>query len=163
MDPVVLHSGEGDFDEGCEAAEMGETVEERGKLTPDEYVYTRSYQDWTVRRLYRPTEEVEYLADQNQDGVLEDYRDEPTVLIPVGRFEKNGITVASGNVRSVSYAFSHSLVTETREANGLLSKTYGYPERAFLQTRKEFDYDDYGNKILERITGSKTRPMMMSV
>ena len=157
LDPMVLNfkteTENGEFDAACEAAEQGMTVDKRAKLSPDRFVYTRSYQDWTIRRLYRPTEPLEYLADQNQDGVFEDYRNEPTVMIPAGRFEKKGITVKSGNGRTVSYAFSHSLVTENREANGLLSKTYGYPERAFLQTHKEFDYDDYGNKILEKDYG----------
>ncbi len=153
LDPMVLNfkteTENGEFDAGCEKTE-------RGKLSPDRFVYTRAYQDWTIRRLYRPTEPLGYLADQDQDGVLENYLHEPTVMVPAGRFEKNGIngiTVVNGNGRSVSYAFSHSLVTENREANGLLSATYGYPKKAFLQTRKEFDYDDYGNKILEKDYG----------
>ncbi len=153
VDPTVLHSEKGDFDEGCETAEEGKTSMERGRLTPDEYVYTRAYQDWTIRRLYRPTEPLGYLSDQNYDGVLEDYLDEPIVIIPVGRFEKEGISVIDGNGKSVSYAFVHSLVTEVREANGLLVSDLQYPERAFLQTRKEFDHDDYGNKILEENYG----------
>ena len=168
IDPAVLHSGEGDFDEGCEAAgvvKMEKIDKEREKqrqdkltpaeykLTPNEFVYTRVYQDWKIRRLYRPTELQGYLADQNRDGIFEDYREDPTVMIPPGRFEKEGISVVDGDGRSVSFAFVHSLVTEVREANGLLASDLQYPEKAFLQTRKEFDYDDYGNKILEKDYG----------
>ena len=101
VDPVVLHSApDGGFDAGCDAAASATDAEGQGRLTPDAYVYTRSRQDWTVRRLYRPTEAVPYFADQNADGVLEDYRKTPAIPIPSGHFAAEGITVLPGSGRS---------------------------------------------------------------
>jgi RHS repeat-associated protein len=150
VDPVVLYAApDGDFDAGCEAASTGSTEEARGKLTPDAYTYTRSRQEWTVRRLYRPAEALPYVADQNSDGIFEDYRSSPLPPVPAGRFAAQGAVVVPGNGRSVSYAFVSKSVTEVREANGLLSSALGYPSAPALQTLKTMDYDDYGNQILE--------------
>ncbi len=154
VDPVVLHSAlDGGFDAGCEAATQATTPEGRGKLTPDAYVYSRIHQEWTVRRLYRPTEPLPYLADQNGDGVFEDYRDAPVAPFPPGRFADQGVAVLAGNGRSVSFAFAGEQVTEVREANGLLSATLGYVPIPVAKTRTTMDYDEYGNPIVVRELG----------
>lgn len=154
VDPVVLHSAtDGSFDAGCEAAATATTIEARRRLTPDAYVYTRSSQDWTVRRLYRPTEALPYLADQNANGVLEDYRNAPAVPIPAGRFASQGVNVLPGSGRSVSFVFASTNRTEVFEANGLLSSDLGYPAAAPQHTLSEFNYDDYGNQTVKRDLG----------
>ncbi len=146
VDPVILHSAvDGDFDAGCEAATAAAGVEAGSRLTPDAYVYTRTRQDWKVRRLYRPAEPLPYFADQDADGVLEDYRSNPVPPIPEGRFASQGTTVVSGNGRSVSFAFVREKITEVREANGLLATALAYPIAPFVTTRQDMDYDDYGN------------------
>ena len=147
IDPVVLHSAlDGGFDAGCEGATVATSLEGRSRLTPDTYVYSRTYQDWVVRRLYRPTEALPYVADQNADGVMEDYRTTPSVPIPAGRFATQGTVVTPGNGRSVSFPYISQQVTEVREANGLLSTTLGYPTVALQRNLQKFDYDDYGNQ-----------------
>lgn len=155
IDPVVLHAApDGGFDAGCAAATFAPTPGERGRLTPDAYVYARTLQDWTLRRLYRPTEPLPYLADQNADGVMEDYRDFPAPPIPAGRFAAHGIHVLPGNGRSVSYAFLSRRITEVRDANGLLSVALDHPVTPAVLTVQEFDHDDYGNAVLVRNLGS---------
>jgi RHS repeat-associated protein len=154
IDPVVLHAAhDGGFDAGCAAATDAATIEEMGRLTPDKYVYGRIRQEWTLRRLYRPTEPLPYLADQDADGRMEDYRNAPLPAVPSGRFARQGIHVLPGNGRSVSYAFLSRRVVEVREANGLLSAELDYPAAAALRTIKHFDHDDYGNQILLRDLG----------
>ena len=154
VDPVVLHSiPDGGFDAGCETASFAATPEGRGSLTTNTFVYTRAYQDWAIKRLYRPAEPLPYLADQNADGILEDYRDAPIEMVPAGRFAAQGIAVMPGNGRSVSFAFVRTQVTEVHEANGLLASALGYPERPFLQTRRAYEYDDYGNQTALRDYG----------
>ncbi len=154
IDPVVLHSAlDGGFDAGCAAADAAATPEAQGKLTPDAYVYARSRQEWTVRRLYRPAEAVPYLADQDADGVLEDYRSTPAVPVPAGRFASQGVTVLAGNGHSVSFAFASRQTNEVREANGLLSSVLGYPQAPVARTSKAFDYDDFGNQTLMQDLG----------
>lgn len=154
IDPVVLHSAnDGDFDRGCELATLSTDPESRNKLTPDEYVYQRVVQEWTVRRLYRPAEALPYFADQNADGVLEDYQDTPVAPIPPGRFAAQGITVLPDNGRSVSFPFIHRFLVEVRDANELLSDALGYPEAAALSTLRTADYDDYGNETIVRDFG----------
>jgi RHS repeat-associated protein len=154
VDPVVLHSAlDGAFDAGCEAAAKAATLDARKKMTPDAYVYARSSKDWTVRRLYRPSEPLPYLADQNANGVLEDYRNAPAPPIPAGRFASQGVTVLNGSGRSVSFAFLSTNQTEILEANGLLSSALGYPIVPAQQTLSTFDYDDYGNQTLMRDFG----------
>ncbi|HKS37091.1 MAG TPA: toxin TcdB middle/N-terminal domain-containing protein [Verrucomicrobiae bacterium] len=154
VDPVVLHSAaDGAFDAGCEAATTAATIEDQGKLTPDAYVYTRSWQDWTVRRLYRPAEPLPYLADQDANGILEDYRNAPAVPIPEGRFAPADVIVLAGSGRSVSFAFVSTNLTEIREANGLLSAALGQPTAPPQRTRKTFDFDDYGNQTVLRDLG----------
>jgi RHS repeat-associated protein len=154
VDPVVLHSAvDGAFDAGCEAATAATTLEAQGKLTPDAYVYKRSWQDWTVRRLYRPAEPLPYLADQDTNGILEDYRNAPAIPIPAGRFEIEGVIVQAGSGRSVSFAFVSTNLTEIREANGLLSAALGYPTSPPQRTLKTFDFDNYGNQTLLREYG----------
>lgn len=154
VDPVVLHSApDGGFDAGCEAATTASTPEARGKLTPDAYVYTRASQEWTVRRLYRSTEALPYFADQDANGVLEDYQLLPVAPTPPGRFEARGTTVVPGNGRSVSFAIVGKVTTEVREANGLLADALGYPLHAAIRTMRSFDYDDYGNPTALREFG----------
>jgi RHS repeat-associated protein len=154
VDPVVLHSApDGGFDAGCEAAATATTPEAQAKLTPDDYIYHRKSQVWKVRRLYRPAEALPYFADQNADGVLEDYRTAPAVPVPAGRFASQGITVLSGNGRSVSFAFAASQTTEVREANGLLSVALGYTQAPPASITKTFDYDNYGNQTVMRELG----------
>ncbi len=149
IDPVVLHSApDGDFDAGCAAAAQAGTFEAGSRLTADAYVYTRTRQDWTIRRLYRPTEALPYLADLDADGVLEDYRANPSPPIPAGRFASQGVTVTPGNGRSVSFPILREKVVEVREANGLLSLSLGYPVGAVQRTSQVTDYDDYGNPTL---------------
>ncbi|MSU37034.1 MAG: hypothetical protein EXS36_18445 [Pedosphaera sp.] len=149
VDPVVLHSAaDGGFDSGCAAAAVAPTADGQAQLTPDAYVYRRSRQEWTLRRLYRPSEAVPYFADQDADGVIEDYRNIPAPPVPPGRFASQGIAVLPGNGRSVSFVFVSHQMTEVREANGLLSFTLGYPQAAALRTTKTFDHDDYGNQTL---------------
>lgn len=154
VDPVVLHSApDGGFDAGCEAATLATTPEGQGKLTPDAYVYSRVHQEWTVRRLYRPSEPLPYIADQDGDGVFEDYRNTPVAPFPPGRFSNQGISVLVGNGRSVSFAFAGEQITEVRDANGLLSATLGYAPVPVARTRTTLDYDDYGNLIVVRELG----------
>ncbi len=154
IDPVVLHSAlDGDFDAGCEAAAIATTPEEQAAMTPDAYVYTRSRQDWTIRRLYRPAEPLPYFADQDADGVLEDYRTNAIPPIPAGRFAAQGIVVLPGNGRSVSFAYVSNAVTEVHEANGLLSTDLSYPRQPSLSTLRSMGYDDYGNQTVLRDLG----------
>lgn len=101
----------------------------------------RARRPTVIRRLYRPAEAVPYLADQNGDGLFEDYRAEPASLRPEGRFGAVGIHVVQGNGRSVSFPYQRSQRTEVHEANGLLSVDLDYPVRPLRVTRKEFDFD----------------------
>ncbi len=154
VDPVVLHSAsDASFDAGCEAAALSSNPEDQSRLTPDSYVYTRVHQEWTMRRLYRPAEPLPYLADQNSDGIPEDYRATPAVPVPEGRFASQGTAVVAGNGRSVTFVFASSETTETREANGLLSASLGYAQGLAAISRKSFDDDDYGNPTVTRELG----------
>jgi RHS repeat-associated protein len=154
VDPVVLHSApDGNFDAGCEAATAATTPEAQSQLTPDAYVYTRARQEWTIRRLYRPTEALPYYADQDADGQLEDYRNSPAPPVPAGRFGDDGISVLAGNGRSVSFVFAETQTTEVHEANGLLSVAQGYSQAPPARTSSVFDYDDYGNQNLIKELG----------
>jgi RHS repeat-associated protein len=154
VDPVVLHSAlDGGFDAGCQTAEAATTPEAQAKLTPDAYVYTRVRQTWTIRRLYRPAEPLPYLADQDANGVLEDYRNSPAVAVPAGRFANQGVSVLAGNGRSVTFVFASGQTTETFEANGLLSTALGYAQAPVERTSKTLDCDDYGNQTSSRELG----------
>lgn len=154
VDPVVLHSAvDGAFDAGCDAATTATSLEAQGRLTPDAYVYSRGRQQWILRRLYRPTEPVPYLADQDANGVMEDYRNSPAVPIPAGRFANQGTSVLTGNGRSVTFVFARSHNTETLEANGLLSTALGYAQAPVARTSGTVDYDDYGNQTVTRDFG----------
>ena len=147
VDPVVLHSlTDGDFDAGCEAASLAKSVEGQGRLTPDAYVYIRNFQHWVVRRLYRPEVPLPYFADQNADGIMEDYQTNAVAPVPPGRFASKGTTVPASSARSVSFAIANRAVTQVHEANGLLAQALSYPLRGPIQTLKTFDYDDYGNQ-----------------
>lgn len=154
VDPVVLHGAlDAGFDAGCAAATDASTSEGRGRLTPDAYVYARVTQDWTVRRLYRPSEALPYFADQDGNGSMEDYQRSPVPPTPPGRFEARGTIVIPGNGRSVSFAFVHRISREVREANGLLAAALGYPRAGAERTVRSSDYDDYGNQISLRDFG----------
>jgi RHS repeat-associated protein len=154
IDPVVLHSATAaDFDSGCELAATATTPEAQARLTPDAYVYTRTHQKWAMRRLYRPAEPIPYFADQNADGILEDYRSAPAVPVPAGRFASQGITVLPGNGHSVTFVFASEQTIEVHEANGLLSATLGYAPAQPARTVKSVDCDDYGNPIVTRELG----------
>ncbi|MBL9168211.1 MAG: hypothetical protein JNN07_10760 [Verrucomicrobiales bacterium] len=149
VDPVVLHGGpDGGFDAGGEAAVVASDTAAQRQLTPSRYVYTRSISDWVIRRLYRPEEPLSYFADQNGDGLLEDYRVQPATARPAGRFAAEGISTMPQNGRSVSFAYARDQWVERYEANGLLSVDFGYPVRAARITRRTFDYDNYGNERL---------------
>lgn len=163
VDPWVLHdsSNNGDFDQGCYLAVESANPEEQTRMTPDAYVYTRIRQEWTVRRLYRPTETIPLWVDQNGDAIMEpwnpDAYGEPQAvsLAPEGRFSDAvpPVPVINGSGRSVSFAFISKVETEIIEANGLLSAALGYPLRDKLITLQENDYDDYGNQITEKNYG----------
>lgn len=149
VDPIVLHSTpDGGFDAGCSAAAVATTPDAQTRLTPDFYVYTRLRQEWTLRRLYRPNEPLPYIADQNANGVFEDYRNAPAVPVPAGRLSGQGLSVSDGNGRSVSFVFARRQATEVFEANGLLSVTLGHPSTPPARVATDFDYDDYGNPTL---------------
>jgi RHS repeat-associated protein len=122
-------------------------------MTPDDFVYSRTRQDWTIRRLYRPDEPLPYLADQDADGVLESYS--AAVLAPPGRFAaaSPAVHVLPGSGHTVSYAFVSRVETEIIEANGLLSSALGYPVRNPIVTLSKSDSDDFGNQILSQNYG----------
>ena len=154
VDPVVIHSAlDGGFDAGCSAAAAATSPDAQAKMTPDAYVYNRMRQRWTLRRLYRPAEPVPYLADQDADGVLEDYRNSPAILVPAGRFANQGVSVLAGNGRSITFAFASAQITDTFEANGLLSATLGYAQAPPARSSKTLDCDDYGNQTVTRELG----------
>jgi RHS repeat-associated protein len=149
VDPAVLHGGSGGgFDAGGEAAVVAREAAAQRQLTPSRYVYTRSISDWVIRRLYRPDEPLSYFADQNGDGLLEDYRSQPATARPAGRFAAEGVWTMPENGRSVSFAYARDQWVEQYEANGLLAVDLGYPVRAARTRRKTFDYDNYGNERL---------------
>ena len=154
VDPAVLHgSPEGGFDVGAEAAVSANDPIAQRRITPSQYVYTRSVSDWVIRRLYRPDDAWPYFADQDGDGVLEDYRNQPAVPRPAGRFGAFGIATVPGNGRSVSFAYAREQKVEYFEANALLVSELGYPVGAARQTRQTFDYDNYGNEVLRQDWG----------
>jgi len=154
VDPVVLHSAtDGGFDAGCAAAEAATTPEGETTLTPNAYVYTRTRQTWILRRLYRPTEALPYIADQDANGLYEDYRSSPAPPVPPGRFADDGIAVLAGNGRSVTFVFAGTEIVETREANGLLAAALGYASAPDRTVTKTFDFDDYGNRTVLRELG----------
>ncbi len=126
-DPAVFFASGASFDQGCFLAVTSNDSATRLRMTPDDFVYTRVRQDWTIRRLYRPT-------------------DEPLASAPPGRLP---LTVRDGSGHSVSFAFASTVETEFIEANGLLQAALGHPAAAKILTRKSFDYDDYGNQISE--------------
>ncbi|MEZ5324654.1 MAG: hypothetical protein R3F19_06295 [Verrucomicrobiales bacterium] len=142
IDPWVLHSSESDFDTACAAAAAGSLY---ASITADAYVYQRARQYWGVRRLYRPLEDLPLWDDSDGDGILTALGTVP--LYPPGRFAS--VSVSNGDGRSVSFAFVQKIETDVFEANGLLSAALGYPERGALTTRKDYDFDDYGNATLE--------------
>ena len=143
VDPAVLVAGEEtDFDANCVRAESSGFD---AAIAPDSYVYTRIRQRWGVRRLYRPSGELAMRVDLDADGELESLANR--ALRPAGRFSNPGVVTANG--RSVSYAFVSSVESDVIEANGLLSEALGYEVRASKRTLSEFDFDDYGNGILE--------------
>ena len=128
VDPVVLHSAQdGGFDAGCEAATLASTSGRKSRLTPDAYVYTRSSQDWTIRRLYRPAEAVAVLRRPGRRWRTGRLSQRTGDTDSAGRFATQGVEVLPGNGRSVSFVFASQQLTEIREANGLLSSTLGYP------------------------------------
>ncbi len=153
IDPRIIHSTSlGPFDKNCYDAARSLTATGPFTITPDAYVYTRAHQDWSVRRLYRPVVAEPYFADQDRDGVPEYYSSGVAAPVPAGRFASSGIAVRPSSGRSVSFAFVSKLETQVLEANGLLTATTiqpAYPARSSKLSRKTFDYDDYGNEILE--------------
>lgn len=151
IDAKVLHAVAGaDFDQNARAAGLAPVNDWTAQttLTPDTYVYTRARQEWTVRRLYRPSEQLATRDDADADGNLS----EPfmSASIPSGRFST---AVRNGSGRSVSFAFVGKVETQIFEANGILSTSLGHPLRANLLTRKTFDCDDYGNETHEADLG----------
>lgn len=153
LDPWALHdpTGNGDFDLGCYLAATQSSV---NAMTPNEYVYTRTRQAWTVRRLYRPFEQLPMWVDMNQDGTLEAWlpdpngNPQPATLSPPGRFASANpaIHVMNGIGKTVSFAFISQIETETIEANGMMNAVYGYSPKSPVTTLKNQEYDDYGNQ-----------------
>ena len=148
VDPWVLHdaSGAGDFDRGAFLAMTSTNTPDRLRITPDDYVYTRARQEWTLRRLYRPMEAIAYQADQDADGVMEAYP--PAVMSPPGRFSAGSpaVSVLDGSGHSVSFAFASKVEVEHIEANGVLHLALAYPLRSPVVTLDQYDFDDYGNQ-----------------
>jgi YD repeat-containing protein len=151
IDPWALFDpgGAGDFDAGALAVANAT----RTGITPDTYVYLRKSNKWEVRRLYRESSAMDFVVDQNGDGVLEK---KSQILIPSGRFAaaNPSIRVTSGDGRTVSFAFVSEIRQEVIEANGTLSQALGYPARAAKTIVTSFDRDDYGNPILEYQQGA---------
>ncbi len=153
VDGWAMHDplGGGDFDRGCWLAVSSTNAVERLRMTPDSYVYSRIRQDWKIRRLYRSAFPQPFTALVG-DG-RRSFTDE--VLTPAGLFSTNTIpvTVLPESGRSVSWAVLTQMEEETIEANGLLQSALGHPARAPVMTRKRYDYDNYGNTILEEEDG----------
>lgn len=151
VDAKVLHGVAGaGFDQNARAAALAPASDWAAQttLTPDAYVYTRARQEWTVRRLYRPAEQLAMQDDADADGNLSPSFSGTSV--PAGRF---ATTIRNGSGRSVSFAFVGRVETQVFEANDVLSTSLGYPSRASQLTRKTFDHDDYGNETRETDEG----------
>lgn len=147
VDAKVLHAVVGaGFDQNCRAASFAPANDWAAQttLTPDAYVYTRARQEWTVRRLYRPAEQLAMRDDADGDGELGTLFESASV--PSGRF---ATTVRNGSGRSVSFAFVSKVETQVIEANGILAGSLGSPTRSSQLTRKTFDNDDYGNETYD--------------
>ena len=148
LDPWVLHGPDRiDFD--VVGAAAGREKDLHAPLTPDDVVYSRITQSWAVRRLYRPAEPLALLADINSDGVLDPIG--LRELVPLGR--SDSVSVPDGIGKSVSFAFVQRIDTEVIEANGLLQDDLNYERSPPKKTLKEFDFDDYGNRIEEHDYG----------
>src|SRR5262249_50193643 len=129
--------GGGAFDRGCWLALNSANAADRIRMTPNDYVYSRTYQTWSVRRLYRPNEPA---------------------LVPPGPFGNSSPSIGvlgglGGSGRSVSFAFVSTITNETIEANGVLHNALSYPLRDPIVTAKTSDYDDYGNPTVQRDFG----------
>ena len=139
VDPWVLHdaTGAAGFDRGCWLALNSTNTADRAQMTPNDFVYSRARQDWTIRRLYRPNDPA---------------------LAPPGRFASASPPVRvldglGGSGRSVSFAFASAVTNEIIEANGVLHAALSYPLRNPIVTAQTTDYDDYGNETLQRDFG----------
>ena len=104
--------------------------------TPDKYVYSRVHSQWAVRRLYRPA----------------------NVVVPKGRFLIDEPGKVSLVAKSVTYPVLLRTITETIEANELLREKFNHANapvasRGAVVSAKDFDYDNFGNPILERDHG----------
>jgi RHS repeat-associated protein len=139
IDPWVLHNpaGGGDFDRGCWFALNSSNTDDRTRMTPDNYVYSRARQEWRIRRLYRPNDPA---------------------LAPPGRFSGASPSISvldglGGSGRSVSFAFVSAVTNEIIEANGILRFALSHPLRNPIITAKTSDFDDYGNQTQQRDFG----------
>ena len=137
VDGGALGLAEADFD-GCArqtalAAQGNAFGPAASRCTPNAYVYSRVSSQWMIRPLYRPAK----------------------VTAPAGRLQDVFPTLPE----SVRWALLTATTTEQPEANGWLRQHFS-DAKASVQaqdtpvvTRQEYDYDDYGNRTLERDLG----------
>lgn len=137
VDGTALLDPTADFDRNADAAaRSAHTGDPYGlaasRCTPNKYVYSRTHSRWAVRRLYRPS----------------------GVASPRGRL----LAAEPGRValvgQSITFPVLLGTTTELIEANALLQERFAHPHAPFAArppviTSKEFDYDDFGNTILE--------------
>ena len=106
------------------------------RCTPDRYVYRREESRWTIRRLYRP----------------------PGVVAPKGRLLQDEPAVTALRGMTVSFPHRIDVLTTVPEANGVLHDTVHHPYAAVVEAdpvtlKVEFEYDDFGNLVVERNWG----------
>ncbi|WP_295400316.1 toxin TcdB middle/N-terminal domain-containing protein [uncultured Thiocystis sp.] len=114
------------------AFDQGAFSPEASRCTPDRYVYSRTSSTWSIRALYRP------------EGAT----------APSGRLGASD----PDSPQSVRWAVLNATETELPEANGWLREHLSDPaalvqDQPPVKTRQEFDYDNDGNRILERDLG----------
>ena len=135
--PLALLDPSSDFDACAHALTAGLDASRANiGCTPDRYVFRRETHLWKVRRLYRPLGAV----------------------APKGRLLKDEPNTIAYRGMSVSFPYRAETQTTLPEANDVLRDSFNHPAAPVAAAkpatlRVDFDYDDFGNVILERNWG----------